>query len=342
MIQLKGNPNTREYKLVIDEAQVVHKIKVVYYSSETTKEIYEKEINSSDIKVDFVLPSYDGTYIITATDVSGIAIFSRAILQYDYLLKFIRKGIDGICYDCGPVSKLEDCTECNSISKEDLALYTAVDYYFDLGYITYKPILEYLKNEYLREIGSDIEQFINMQRVNGIKLPLDYPAKKLTLMKYAAIALGAIAQTSDKEEQENLKEYYGYNKYLRCFNKYNFRLEDMLDSIDNISRVFYWQTSMSQQIGPIADMISPEYLQEYRSQPYRVFEQGYKIELNQVGKLAIAIQFADLGEYKFTDVLGNDITDMFDSIRLEEESTVLFLSKTHYIPSQVFIKIKRK
>lgn len=343
MIEVKVNKLKREYFLVVGDDDVLDYVEIYEKGLDTPKLIYDRKIHlSAGTSLELSIPNKDGTYIIVGKDASKREVYYTEIKQYDNLLRYIKKGIDGLCMDCSNTPKQDDCPDCNDATTEEFDLFLSVLFYFNLDYVYYKPILDYIKNEVLDEMDDDIMHFINLQRIGSKKGDLKISYKKMIILYYSSIVLGSLSQTADKKEQEELKDYYGYKKYQRCFNKYNFRLDDMQDAIDTKTRVFYWQTSPTQAIMPVADLISDSFLEQHRSKPYSSFEQGYKITLTQVGKLAIAIQFADLQDYIFCDMLGNDITDAFEKAIVEEEGTVLFLSKTHYIPSQIYLKIKRK
>lgn len=306
-------------------------------------EVQKIKVDNADTKLDINLKYNEGEFLIVAYgwDIEEV-VFTDTIRNYPRLLKTIQDGIDEICFECLTCGKksLKDCTNCPKDGKEELDLLTLIIHYYNLGFVDYYPSLEYIRNVTILDTQEAITNYVSQERLNG-KGSINTSYKRLILLYYASIVLSELLNSS-KEDREIAMKDYGYYRYLPCFNKENFRLEDMIKALDNKTRVFYWQTSALQEIKPIHDLIDTEYLHLHQSETYATFEQGFKIKHPEYGKICLAINYADLGGYEIYDVLGNDITDSFDIMVNEKAITVVFLSKLPFVKSEIFFKIRKK
>lgn len=270
-------------------------------------------------------------------------LYNDNIQVYHNTLNYIKEGMNAICFDCGcKQAKNYDCDTCSDINIDTVNLLIACTHYYNVGFTKYKPVYDFLKDKSLGETTELVNNFIrNIRFVGSGTLEKFY--NKLILLYYATFMYGEIVTTVSNEEIDIVKEKYEYDKYIECILANNIKIEELMESLDKASRVYYWQEDhLQMRIDAISPLIDEMYLSAKRNQSYAMFEQGYKIKLEQVGKLAIAIRYSHLAQYEIYDVLGNDITDAFDAIFIEEESTQLFLTKTHYVPSEVFLKIRKQ
>ena len=111
-----------------------------------------------------------------------------------------------------------------------------------------------------------------------------------------------------------------------------------------ISKIYYWQEES--YITIIEDIIPLTYNEGYFTNKlfdtYSNFENiGRTINYNYLGR--ICFYATESNDYKFiiTDILNNDVTDIFDIVYLSDSNSTLFVSKDFYTPSNIFFKFKQ-
>lgn len=286
------------------------------------------------------LEDYLFNFLVVASD--NEVLYDKDIQIYHNTLNYIKEGLNDICFDCGCKTKPNyDCDKCSDINIKTVNLLIACIHYYNIGFTKFKPVYDFLSEKSLGESTEFVNQFVKNIRFVGTG-SLEKFYNKLILIYYSTFMFAEIVTSANFNESKEAKEKYDYDKYIECILANNIKIEDLMNSLDKSSRVYYWQEKNLQvRIDAISPLIDDVYLSGMRNEAYSVFEQGYKIKLEQVGKIVIAIKYSHLHEYEIYDVLGNDITDAFDAMYIEEESTQLFLSKNHFTLSEVYFKIKK-
>lgn len=108
-----------------------------------------------------------------------------------------------------------------------------------------------------------------------------------------------------------------------------------------INNIYYWQEesylTTIDDIIPLTD--DKGYFTNKLFDTYSNFENiGKTINYEFLGR--ICFYATESNDYKFivTDVLNNDVTDIFDIIYLSDSNDTLFVSKDFYTPSDIFFK----
>jgi len=108
-----------------------------------------------------------------------------------------------------------------------------------------------------------------------------------------------------------------------------------------IDKIYYWQEEL--YTTTIDDIIPLTYTEGYFTDKlfdtYSNFENiGKTINYEYLGR--ICFYATESNDYKFivTDILNNDVTNIFDIIYLSDSNDTLFVSKDFYTPSDIFFK----
>lgn len=108
-----------------------------------------------------------------------------------------------------------------------------------------------------------------------------------------------------------------------------------------INKIYYWQEES--YLTTIDDIIPLTYGENYFTNKlydtYSNFENiGKTINYEFLGR--ICFYATESNDYKFiiTDILNNDVTDIFDIIYLSDSNDTLFISKDFYTSSDIFFK----
>ena len=108
-----------------------------------------------------------------------------------------------------------------------------------------------------------------------------------------------------------------------------------------VTKIYYWQEQS--YLTTITDIIplltSTNYFTNKLFESYSNFENiGKTINYPYLGRICFYATESDNKSFIITDVLNNDVTDIFDIIYLSDSNYTLFVSKDFYTPSNIFFK----
>lgn len=126
---------------------------------------------------------------------------------------------------------------------------------------------------------------------------------------------------------------------------YNY-CDDMINSdceiIDDITKVFFWQLqSISEDLDSVKADFSQMYLESKPFMSLPVFEQGFVVNYETVGKICFAVQKTQSTDWQITDFLNNDLTDQFQSFYDDLTKTAVFVSNNNYNYGSIYFKFKK-
>lgn len=114
----------------------------------------------------------------------------------------------------------------------------------------------------------------------------------------------------------------------------------IIDPTDPEPNVYYWQLdNINSTIIDEFLLVNPTYLATKPNQVLSNFEDGVPVEYLNVGRICFAVYESDDVNYSIFDILGNDVTNGFESAYNSTERIKLFVSKNFYIPSTINLKI---
>lgn len=103
----------------------------------------------------------------------------------------------------------------------------------------------------------------------------------------------------------------------------------------------YWQLdSLTDDINDVIPLITPEYLLTKPVQSMIAFADGYKITYILIGRIVFAVNQTQNVSYIIKDILGNDITDIFDNYYFADSKIKLYVSKNIFSFSEITFKIE--
>ena len=110
-----------------------------------------------------------------------------------------------------------------------------------------------------------------------------------------------------------------------------------------VTKIYYWQEQS--YLTTITDIIplltSTNYFTDKLFDTYSNFENiGKTINYPYLGRICFYATESDNKNFIITDVLNNDVTNIFNIIYLSDLNATLFVSKDFYIPSNIFFKFK--
>lgn len=108
-----------------------------------------------------------------------------------------------------------------------------------------------------------------------------------------------------------------------------------------ITKIYYWQEES--YLTTIDDIIPLTYTDGYFTNKlfdtYANFENiGKTINYQYLGRICFYATESNNQKFIVTDVLNNDVTDIFDIVYLGDSNDTLFVSKDFYTPSDIFFK----
>lgn len=110
----------------------------------------------------------------------------------------------------------------------------------------------------------------------------------------------------------------------------------------NETKVYYWQlSSIAEDVDDVENIVDQEYLDSKLFKAVSVFEQGFNVDYNAVGRICFAVQETEAQNWQITDTLNNNVTDAFDSFYLASLKAVVFVSKEYYSHGNIFFKFKK-
>ena len=110
-----------------------------------------------------------------------------------------------------------------------------------------------------------------------------------------------------------------------------------------VTKIYYWQEQS--YLTTITDIIplltSTNYFTNKLFESYSNFENiGKTINYPYLGRICFYATESDNKNFIITDVLNNDVTDVFDANYSSTLNNTLFVSKDFYTPSDIFFKFK--
>lgn len=108
-----------------------------------------------------------------------------------------------------------------------------------------------------------------------------------------------------------------------------------------VNNIYYWQEgSYLTTIEDIIQLVDNEgYFTNKLFDTYSNFENiGKTITYEYLGRICFYAEESNNYKFIVTDVLNNDVTDIFDIIYLPDSNDTLFVSKDFYTPSDIFFK----
>jgi len=169
-----------------------------------------------------------------------------------------------------------------------------------------------------------------------------------------------IVELTDNERKQLLNSYrtilysskyicysnYDCNTYIKTKDKTIQADKKDCNNIPNVSinNIYYWQEENLNTT--IEDIIFLTYNEGYFSNKlfdtYSNFENiGKTIEYTNIGRIAFYATESNNQSFIITDILNNDVTDIFDIIYLSDSNATLFVSKNFYSYGNIFFKFKQ-
>ena len=110
-----------------------------------------------------------------------------------------------------------------------------------------------------------------------------------------------------------------------------------------VSKIYYWQEQ--NYLTTIEDIIPLTYNEQYFSDKlfdtYANFENiGKTIDYNYLGRICFYATESNNQNFIITDILNNDVTDIFNIIYISDSNDTLLVTKDFYTPSDIFFKFK--
>ena len=110
-----------------------------------------------------------------------------------------------------------------------------------------------------------------------------------------------------------------------------------------VSKIYYWQEQ--NYLTTIDDILlqipNIGYFTNKLFDTYSNFENiGKTINYNYLGRLCFYATESNNQKFIVTDILNNDVTDIFDIIYLSDSNDTLLVTKDFYTPSDIFFKFK--
>ena len=111
-----------------------------------------------------------------------------------------------------------------------------------------------------------------------------------------------------------------------------------------IDKIYYWQES--NYLTTINDILpltkTNSYFDNKLSDTYENFENiGKTISYQNIGRICFYATESKDKKFIITDILNNDVTDIFDIIYSLDTNDTLFVSKDFYTSSDIFFKLKQ-
>lgn len=111
-----------------------------------------------------------------------------------------------------------------------------------------------------------------------------------------------------------------------------------------VTKIYYWQEQS--YLTTITDILplltSTNYFTNKLFESYSNFENiGKTINYPYLGRICFYATESDNKSFIITDVLNNDVTDVFDTNYSSTLNNTLFVSKDFYTPSDIFFKLKQ-
>jgi hypothetical protein len=139
---------------------------------------------------------------------------------------------------------------------------------------------------------------------------------------------------------------YICNTYIKTKDKTIQANKEDCNNIPNVSinNIYYWQEEDLNTT--IEDIIPLTYTEGYFTNKlfdtYSNFENiGKTITYTNIGRIAFYATESNNQSFIITDILNNDVTDIFDIIYLSDSNSTLFVSKNFYSYGNIFFRFKQ-
>lgn len=114
------------------------------------------------------------------------------------------------------------------------------------------------------------------------------------------------------------------------------------DPIDLNLNIYYWQENSTQlTIEEIKDLANPVYYKTKQKDSVTNFKTGITLSFPWVGRIAFVDPNGGGVDYDIRDAMGNEISNLFTITSMNDSAYTLFVSNRLYIPTNIFIKIKK-
>lgn len=172
---------------------------------------------------------------------------------------------------------------------------------------------------------------------------------------------GCCLELNDRESRKLLDIYNNilFNSKVVCNNSYQEKYQiskknkfiqaEKTDCNDipiqpKVSKIYYWQEQ--NYLTTIDDIIPLTYTTNYFTNKlfdtYANFENiGKTINYEYLGRICFYATESNDQKFIVTDILNNDVTNIFDIQYTLNTNTTLFVSKDFYTPSSIFFKFKQ-
>ena len=170
----------------------------------------------------------------------------------------------------------------------------------------------------------------------------DNLSKKIVLSFYTVFLTNQLLSATSEEEMEKIKIKFNYKSNFRCLAEEGINLDDIIESITDNIKVYFWQTPLgAETIETLNQSLTVGILDTKPSNPLNTFLEGYIVPLSSVGKLVFAVRLVNNANFEILDSLGNNTTEAFDVVYNQSLQCAVFLSKNNYTPSNIFFKLKK-
>ena len=286
----------------------------------------------------FILPInfLDATYVVTLSDDDETQVLDD-ILQYNNTLLNFIDGTEELLCGC---KKCNDCEECNKCDSFLNTLNYAIAY-FHVNSPKYNNYLNIFSNQLKCNYSQEILCLISQINLSG-KIEIEKLTKLNIGIYYLVFYLLDLAQATDEEEANYIKDKYKSFKILKCIRKLGIDIDNFNEQLFSGMTVYYWQlNNVIEDINNVIPLITNTYLSSKNNVSFEEFEEGKIINYNEIGRIVFAIKETDILNFELIDSLGNDITDEFDNHYNITDHIVLFVSKIPLSHSNIFFKFKK-
>ena len=110
-----------------------------------------------------------------------------------------------------------------------------------------------------------------------------------------------------------------------------------------VTKIYYWQEQsyLTTITNIIPLLTSTNYFTNKLFDTYSNFENiGKTINYSNLGRICFYAEESDNKQFIVTDILNNNVTDVFDTNYSSTLNNTLFVSKDFYTPSDIFFKLK--
>lgn len=303
-----------------------------------------------------ILPvNKDGRYRLSFTEINDQykhVYFTHSLGKRDLIIRGLKKAI---CRDC---QCKEECNGCMTReAKQCIAnqsLFTLVSHYLyvnkDFSIVGY-PSVSNTTYLWYKEIFNNKYDYLNCEiskqclenTISGSSsINQDVFAYYMAIY-YMGWYLEAKQEIDllDTDALEQLNKVYNYKKLSDCVAKLGINIEDITDDF-NVQpiNVFYWQLGQFETFVDLQNLFNPLYLYAKPFQLFSVFEAGYNVPKNSIGKLCFAISPTINQPFLIQDSLGNDVTDNFETFYDASLQAVVYCSILVYTSGTLFFKFK--